>query len=113
MIVIDVPGLKKIQLSHLILDYNGTIAVDGFLIQGVKEKLRQLANDLEIHVLSADTFGNVKAQLEEITCKLTIIPQENQDEKKMAYVHSLGSENCVCIGNGRIDKKKCPNHKNF
>ena len=36
MIAIDIPGYKKIELAHLVLDYNGTLAIDGKLIDGVK-----------------------------------------------------------------------------
>ena len=35
MIEIDIPGYKTLHLEHLVLDYNGTLAVDGVLIDGV------------------------------------------------------------------------------
>ena len=38
MLEINVPGHGILDLSHLILDYNGTIACDGHLLQGVKER---------------------------------------------------------------------------
>ncbi|MEZ4579582.1 MAG: hypothetical protein R2875_16700 [Desulfobacterales bacterium] len=36
------------------MDYNGTLAVDGGLVPGVKEALSELSG-LELHVLTADT----------------------------------------------------------
>jgi len=39
LIQIDIPGLGALSLQHLVLDYNGTIAFDGSLIQGVEKKL--------------------------------------------------------------------------
>jgi soluble P-type ATPase len=79
MIKIDVPGNKKFQLEHLVLDYNGTIAFDGALIDGVKECLSEFSQKMIIHVITADTFGSVEKALMDIDCKLAVIPSDHQD----------------------------------
>lgn len=104
MIEISIPGYKKLQLKHLVLDYNGTLACDGNLLEGVKEALEKLADKLKIHVLTADTFGKARAGLEGIDCKLSILPVDNQDVGKLEYVKGLNSGFTVCIGNGRNDR---------
>ena len=104
MIAIDIPGYKKLQLFHLVLDYNGTLGCDGQLLAGVKSILQALSNDIKIHVLTADTFGNVKSQLTEIPCNLFILSPAKQDIGKRDYVRGLGVEKAVCIGNGRNDR---------
>ena len=104
MLSLTIPGWKTLQLSHLVLDYNGTIAFDGRLIDGVKPRLAALAASMTIHVLTADTFGSVREALADIACRLAIIPVEDQAEAKLAYVGELGPETCVCIGNGRNDR---------
>jgi soluble P-type ATPase len=63
MIEIKIPGYKTLQLKHLVLDHNGTLAVDGILVAGVKESLDRLSADMEIHVLTADTFGKARSQM--------------------------------------------------
>lgn len=103
MIEIDIPGFGVLRLEHLILDYNGTIAVDGQSVQGVKERLIALARHVEIHVLTADTFGGVEKELSDIPCKIHVLPVEAQDKGKMEYVDRLGADRAVCIGNGRND----------
>jgi soluble P-type ATPase len=103
MIEIDIPGFGRLRLEHLILDYNGTIAVDGQPVQGVKERLIALARHVEIHVLTADTFGGVEKKLSDIPCKIHVLPVEAQDKAKMEYVDRLGGGGTVCIGNGRND----------
>jgi len=60
MITIDIPGSQKLELEHLVLDYNGTIACDGLLIPGVKDILINLSRSLSIYVLTADTFGGAQ-----------------------------------------------------
>jgi soluble P-type ATPase len=104
MIEIDIPGYKTLQLNHLVLDHNGTLAVDGALVAGVKDSLNRLFADLTIHVLTADTFGKAESELKSVPCKLSILSSDNQDIGKLEYVKKLGAEHAVCIGNGRNDR---------
>jgi len=39
MIRIEIPGYKIINAKHLVLDYNGTIAIDGLVMKDVPELL--------------------------------------------------------------------------
>ena len=104
MIKIDIPGHKTLKLSHLVLDHNGTLACDGNLLRGVGELLEKLSAGLEIHVLTADTFGKAKEALEGVPCRLSVLAQEAQDTEKLKYVKGLGADQCACIGNGRNDR---------
>ncbi len=103
MIEINIPSYKRLTLDHLVLDYNGTIACDGKVLDGVRERLTALDKKLQIHVLTADTFGEAEANLKEIPCSLSILPPGRQDEGKLACVRRLGPERTVCIGNGLND----------
>lgn len=105
MISIDIPGFGRLALAHLVLDYNGTLAVDGKLLPGVAETLSNLAASLRIHVITADTFGLAKAQLAKLPIDLTITPAEGQAEAKLQFVRELGADTVVAIGNGRNDRK--------
>jgi soluble P-type ATPase len=103
MINVEIPGRKKLQLSHLVLDYNGTLARDGELLDGVAEKLKDLAELVQLHVITADTHGTVGEKLAGLPCALKIIGFNEQDMQKDAYVLSLGEEKVAAIGNGRND----------
>lgn len=103
MIDTTIPGYGKLQLDYLVCDYNGTLAVDGRLIEGVGSRIDALSRHLEVHVLTADTFGKAKAGLAELACSLTILPEGQQDIGKLAYIQQLGTQRCVCMGNGRND----------
>ncbi len=99
----DIPGWKKLEIRFLVFDYNGTLAVDGYLLQGLAEKLKQLAETFEIHVVTADTFGKAAAQLKGLPCTLKVLPKENQAEAKRDYIRALGAEKTAAAGNGRND----------
>jgi soluble P-type ATPase len=104
MLEIDIPGYRALRLDHLVLDFNGTLACDGELLDGVKDRLDALAGTLHIHILTADTFGKARAQLVGVPCALSILPIEDQDRRKLEYIQQLGAETTVCVGNGRNDQ---------
>ncbi|WP_273119938.1 HAD family hydrolase [Ferrovum myxofaciens] len=104
MLEISIPAAERMCLEHLVLDYNGTLAVDGALLPGVSEALRQLAGQLTIHVITADTFGHAREALATLPCTLTILHAEGQNAAKLAYLRNLGADRCAAIGNGRNDR---------
>lgn len=104
MITVDIPGYGKLELAHLVMDYNGTLAVDGLLQPGVHEMLRALADRLSIHVITADTFGRAAEQLRETPAALTVLPLGAQDRAKLTFVESLEASHTAAIGNGRNDR---------
>jgi len=104
MLKVEIPGYDVLRIEHLVLDYNGTLACDGVLIEGVADRLRRLATNISLHVVTADTFGKANAALAGLPCVLSILGADHQDSAKLAYVERLGCERTVCIGNGRNDR---------
>lgn len=103
MIEVEIPGGAALKISHLVLDYNGTLARDGELLKGVAEKMKNLALHLQLHVITADTHGTVAKKLAGLPCSLEIIGLAEQDKQKEAYVRHLGANKVAAIGNGRND----------
>ena len=103
MIEYKISGRDTILAQHLVLDYNGTIAFEGKLINEVEYLLNTLSDKLDIHIVTADTFGTVKKELQNVSCTIDIIGDENQDVQKSNIVDSLGNEKVIAIGNGRND----------
>lgn len=104
---IDIPDYKILDLKYLVLDYNGTIAVDGKIPRGVREQLKALAKDLTVYVLTADTYGSAEEECEGLPVKIRTFPEGNAMAAKDGIVESLGRENCACMGNGRNDQLMC------
>ena len=104
MIEIAIPSLKGISIEHLVLDYNGTLAKDGDLLEGVGELLREIGARLAVHVVTADTHGTVKKQLHGLPVRVSIINQtHSEDEAKLAYINKLRADTVMAVGNGRND----------
>lgn len=104
MLDIAIPGAAPLALAHLVLDFNGTLALDGALLPGAADALRQLAGPLSLHVLTANTFGTAQEALSDLPVHLVVLPPHRQDEAKRQHVEQLGAARCVAIGNGRNDR---------
>ena len=103
MLEITIPSRGVLNLSHIVLDYNGTLALDGALVEGVGERLRELAKHLDVHVITADTYGDVAGRLADLPVTLSTLSDHLQDEAKQRYVRTLSARECVTVGNGRND----------
>lgn len=104
MIAIDIPGFDRLQIDYLVMGYNGTLAVEGALIDGVAERIRELSAHVQIHVLTADTYASATRHLRGLPIWFATVPPSNQAQAKLAYIRKLGSGACVAIGNGRNDR---------
>ncbi|WP_201353330.1 HAD family hydrolase [Hydrogenimonas urashimensis] len=101
---IEIPNYATIDIRHIVCDYNGTIAKDGMILPHLKTLLQKLSEEFTIHVITADTFGSVTAQLAECPVSIKILETDDHTKEKMAFVRSLGEELCVALGNGNNDE---------
>jgi soluble P-type ATPase len=105
MFELDIPGFGHVKLRYLVSDFTGTLSVDGKLSPGVREQLNRIAEFLKVHVLTADTFGMARAELQGVPCEIHILEGERHDIQKEKFVQTLGSEEVVAFGNGKNDRK--------
>jgi soluble P-type ATPase len=103
MIELNIPGRGLIQLEHLACDVNGTLAVDGLLLDGVKQKLSNLRDRLTIHLLTADTHGRQGGIDQQLGMKSVRIQPGDETGQKEEYITQLGAEKVVAIGQGAND----------
>ena len=102
MLTISIPGREPLELSHLVLDYNGTIALDGQIIPGIAERLQQLSKNLKISVITADTHGTAARRCEGLPLEVLTFPTTEVGAIKADHVRSLEG-GVVTIGNGFND----------
>ena len=104
MLEVDIPGFGHVRLRHMVSDFTGTLSVDGRLVPGVKDLLNKVSEYMDVHVLTADTFGRARSELEGVKCAVHILDGENHDVQKEEYVKRLGVENVIALGNGNNDR---------
>jgi P-type E1-E2 ATPase len=103
MIELSIPGHGDLSLEHLVMDVNGTLAVDGILLEGVARRIGTLRNRLTVHLLTADTHGGQAAIDHLLNLQAVRIRPGDEAGQKAAFVRQLGAEHVVAIGQGAND----------
>lgn len=104
MLEVDIPGRGVLRLAYLVLDVNGTIALDGVLLPGVADRLRALGGSLAVHLLTADTHGRQDELDRALGLQATrLTTDRSQVEQKAEHVRRLGPAQVVAVGNGAND----------
>ena len=101
-LAVAIPGADRLALRHLLIDFNGTLACNGALIDGVAERLSALSRVLEIEVLTGDTYGTVAQTLAGLPVRHAVVLT---GADKTARVRALLAEGggVAALGNGRND----------
>ena len=86
--------------TDLVLDYTGTLSLDGVLLPGVAERLARISAGLRITIMTADTFGKAADQTKGLPVDFRII---RTGIEKADAVLVMGGENVIAVGNGRND----------
>jgi len=103
MIELNIPGRGELIVEHLVMDVNGTLAVDGILIDGVVKRIGSLRDRLKVHLLTADTHGG-QAEIDHLLNMQAVRIQPGDEvEQKAAYVRQLGAQHVAAIGQGTND----------
>jgi len=103
MIKVDIPGFGLLEFEHFVTDFSGTLSEDGILLPSVREKINELSEKLKIHVLTSDTFGRARKELEGINCVIHVLEGKGHVVQKEKYVINLGADKVVALGNGNND----------
>ena len=103
MIELTIPGRGPLRIQHLVTDVNGTLAVDGTLIDGLPKRISSLRDRLEIHMLTADTHGRQGAIDKQLALKASIVQAGEEVAQKAEFVKALGADSVVAIGQGAND----------
>ncbi len=103
MIRIDSPGWGIRNIEHLVLDFNGTVALDGHMLGSVDEALAKLSIQLRIHLCTADFHGTAAQETRRYEMALKILKEPNRAQEKAEFVRRLGPMSVAAIGNGNAD----------
>lgn len=103
MIELNIPGRGLIQLEHLVSDINGTIAVDGLLIEGVARLINQIRDRLQVHLLTADTHSRHKQIERKLNLQVVCIQPGEEQLQKAAYIDEMGVQKVIAFGQGAND----------
>ena len=101
---ITIPNYANLEISHVVLDYNGTLASNGTVLEKTKETLHKLTERYRVYVITADTFGTVQKELENFDLEVIILSSSDHTAEKAALIEKLGATQTAAMGNGNNDR---------
>ena len=103
-ITIDIPGFGTLQINALLSDYTGTLSIGGKLSAGVKDRLLRLAQLVDVHVVTADSFGTAEQELHDLPLICRRLEGPGEDAQKQRYAMELNPRCLAAFGNGNNDR---------
>lgn len=100
---VSIPGRGEYSISNVVLDMNGTICLDGALIEGVADRVALLRSMVRLVILTADTHGGAARLRDDLGLEIVILEKDGEAEQKLEFVRKMGTEHTVAIGNGSND----------
>jgi len=102
-ITIDIPGFGKRHIRIVVSDFTGTHSQGGAVPPAVRKRLRQLARLVDLHIITADSFGTAAQELRGITAPY-ILRSGRHDREKARYVRQFNLTHVAAFGNGNNDR---------
>lgn len=103
MIEVDIPGRGTYTVDHLVLDMNGTVALDGDLLPDVQKLIAALRWLVHVVIVTADTHGGAEDLSRALNVDLHRLEPGGEAAQKLALVADLGPERTMAVGNGTND----------
>ena len=102
--LIKAGGRKPLEISNLLLDFNGTLAQNGLIGGDAKKLVDIIAQDMKVYVATADTRGNAAKECSGLPVELLELPSGMpEDEAKLQLLEKIGADTTIAFGNGRND----------
>lgn len=105
MLNFSIPGQDDVIIENLLIDFNGTLAIDGILHEDIEDRLIELSKIVNIVIVSADTNGTVSSQLEDLPVEVKTFEGTNVTEQKKQILRDYNPIRTAAIGNGFNDHK--------
>jgi soluble P-type ATPase len=102
-IVIDIPGFGVRYIRIAVSDYTGTHSCGGAILPDVKRRLRELVTLVDLHIVTADSFGTAVSELAGIAIPYRL-QTGRHDVEKAGYVSQFDLQHVAAFGNGNNDR---------
>lgn len=103
MILIERPGQEALQIDHLLIDFEGTLAMDRRVHPKAKDKINLLSKRLKIYIFAKEEKERVEEVLRRVRAEIVFLNQGDSSKQKLEFLNSLGGFRTAVIGNGVDD----------
>lgn len=103
MILLQRPGQPNIEIECLLIDYEGSLAIDGRVHPKVKDKINLLSKRLKIYIFVKGEKEKVEERLRNVKANIVFLQEGQATVAKLELLKKVGPERTVAIGNGVDD----------
>jgi len=103
MISIQRPGQEPLEIDFILIDYEGTLALDRRVHPKAKDKINLLSKRTKIYILTKGEKGVVEEILRRVKAEIFYFTEGETFQRKLALLRQLGATRTVAIGNGVDD----------
>ena len=117
MISIERPGQSNLEIESILLDFDGTLAIDRRVHPKTKDKINLLAKRTNIYIfvtLPTPPFNKggkggifkedlIEERLRKVKAEIIYLAEGDSSRRKLDLLRQLGPSRCVAIGNGADD----------
>lgn len=100
---VDIPGFGKRHIRIAVSDYTGTHSFGGKIAPDVRTKLKQLVTLVDLHIVTADSFGTAESELAGIAIPYKL-RTDRHDVEKATYIRQFDLQQVAAFGNGNNDR---------
>jgi P-type E1-E2 ATPase len=103
MLKVQIPGRDELVIQNILLDVNGTLALDGELVEGVTERTERLRQQARLVILTADTHGGATRLGEVLGLEVVVLSPGDGASQKLEFLLDLDAHSSAAVGNGTND----------
>jgi len=103
MIPIERPGLDPLEIESVLLDFDGTLAIDRRVHPKAKDKINLLSKRTNLYVLTTQKKELIEERLRKVKAEIIYLAEGDSSRRKLDLLRQLGPSRCVAIGNGMDD----------
>ncbi len=103
MILIERPGLTPLEIEFVLVDFDGTLAIDRRVHPKAKDKINLLSKRTDLYVLTTQKKELIEERLRKVKAEFVYFTEGDSSRRKLDLLRQLGPTRCVAIGNGMDD----------
>jgi len=103
MIFIERPGQGNLEIEFILIDFEGTLALDRRVHPKAKDKINLLSKRAKIYILTKEEKEHAEEVLRKVKAEIIYLTEGESSQKKLDLLRQLGANRTVAIGNGADD----------
>lgn len=105
MISIQRSGMGSLDIHFVLIDFEGTLAMDGRVHPKAKDKVNLLSKRATLYIVTKSSREKVEETLRKMTVEILYVPEGDSSQQKLNLLQRLGPHQTAVIGNGLDDAR--------